>query len=301
MRFAVIPAGGIGDALIMLIAVHHLRKLGHQVTAFHNQLPFFGRWLEPGEYLPRSNHWLESLRSFDSILLQHDNTSTAQQIVSLRNTPIPLFVFYPTYRASKHGALREGFEYAFEGNRTMVDHCRLGLNALFGCNASIYNGLYPPIGLTHRKYPRRVLIHPTSGDEKKNWPKTKFLRLAKELQRMHFDPLFILSPAERTAWPEIDSPSLSLEELASTIYESGYFIGNDSGPGHLASYLSIPHLIIGQDERMMQLWRPGWHRGEIVCPPKWIPNLKGGRWREKKWKHFVSTRSVLNRFKSLNS
>ncbi len=300
MRIAVIPAAGIGDVLIMLIASHHLRKQGHQVATFHQKLPDFGRWLETGEYLVPSDDFPNLLLSFDAVLLQHDNTERARQIAALRKRSLPIFIFYPTYRASKHGPLLDSYDYAFDGKKTMVENCRSGVEALFGGNAIIYNGLRPLPELTHRKHQRRVLIHPTSTNEKKNWPREKFLQLAKRLQKLDFQPRFILSPTEKCDWPEVESPIFpTLEHLASTIYEADYLIGNDSGPGHLASYLSIPHLIISHDEQQMRQWRPGWHRGEIIYPPRWLPNFKGIRLRENKWKQFVSINSVLNRFISI--
>jgi len=299
MRFAVVPADGIGDSLIMLIASHHLRKLGHEVTLFHRQLPLLGRWLEKGEYLPALQE-PQRLLSFDAALIQHDNSLRAQQIVSLRKRAFPLFIFYPTYRTSKHGPIIDSFDYAFDGNQTMAENCRLGCAALFGGRVSMYNGMSPLPGLLFRKNKGHVLIHPLSNDPKKNWPKSKFLQLAERLQKMNFDPSFILAPGEKSAWPEVQAlPTPTLEELASTIYESDYFIGNDSGPGHLASYLSIPHLIIGSDEKMMRQWRPGWHQGEIIYPSRWAPNFKGFRLRENKWQFFVSTNSVLRRFNSI--
>jgi heptosyltransferase III len=218
----------------------------------------------------------------------------------LRKSSFPVFIFYPTYQASKHPSLLSTFDYVFDGNQTMVENCRLGTKTLFGGHVSIFNGMVPLQGLMHRKYQRRVLIHPTSADEKKNWPKIKFLQLAQLLQKMHFHPLFIFSQIEKNAWPEVESLDIpTLEELASTIYESDYFIGNDSGPGHIASYLSIPHVIIGRDEQSMRLWRPGWHKGKIIYPPRWLPNLKGFRLRENKWKDFVLTSSVLRKFNSI--
>ena len=50
----------------------------------------------------------------------------------------------------------------------------------------------------------------------------------------------------------------SLEELTSFLYESAFFIGNDSGPGHVASALNIPTLTIGQTKDLIdnsfELW-----------------------------------------------
>lgn len=299
-KIAVIPANGIGDALVMLIAAHHLRKLGYQVTVFHPLVAGFGRWLEKGEYLNYSENWNKALSSFDAILLQHNNADLAREILSLRQSGHLIYVFYTTYRYSKHGTLFDHFDYSFDINRTMVENICLGTQALFGQPASPDNGMRPLSGLTHRKYARRVIIHPTSGSEARNWPKKKFLRLFHRLQKMGCQPIFALSPEERDGWPIHDTPLLpTLEDLASLIYESGYFIGNESGPCHLASYLSIPHLVLARNEKHMRLWKPGWHNGIILLPPRWLPNFKGLRWREQKWKHFITTKGVLNRFKSM--
>ena len=297
MKIAVVCAAGIGDALIMLIASHHLLKRGHTVTTFSRHLPGFGRWLEPAEYRPV---WKDAFAGFDAVLLQHDNTAPAREVVSLRQSGLPVYVLYPTYRLSKHGALIEGFDFIFDANQTMVDNTCRAIATLFGGIASAENGLKPLPSLIHRKCQRRVLIHPTSASENKNWSKAKFLKLAKLLKNMSFQPVFLLSPEEKEAWPEVQAPYIpTLEDLASMIYESGYFIGNDSGPGHLASYLSIPHLIIRRREGNLPLWQPGWHRGAMLCPPRWLPNFKGFRLRDEKWQYFITTKGVLNKFISI--
>jgi ADP-heptose:LPS heptosyltransferase len=178
----------------------------------------------------------------------------------------------------------------------MVENVLAALKRLFSIDGGIgENGLKPPNGLTFRKYPKRVAIHPTSTMEEKNWPREKFLKLARWLKNEGYEPTFIAAPSERAEW---DAPLLpQLEDLASFLYESGVFIGNDSGPGHIASYFGLPYLIIGRQERQMRMWRPGWHPGEIVLPPSWLPNLKGLRLRDEKWKHFITTGRVIKSFK----
>ena len=301
MKIAVVCANGIGDALVMLIASHHLLKMGHSVATFSRHLPSFGRWLEPAaEYRLPPENWPAALSEFDAVLLQHDNTLAAQEIVRLRKTGLPVYVFYTNYRFSKHGDLLDTFDFVFDANQTMVDNTCRAAQALFGGQASAHNGLTPLPSLIHRKYSHRVLIHPQSGCENKNWSKHRFLKLAKLLKKNNFQPTFLLSPAEMTQWPEVEIPQIpTLEDLASMIYESGYLIGNDSGPGHLASYLSIPHLIIRRWEKNLSLWRPGWHQGTQLYPPRWVPNFKGLRLREETWKYFITTRGVFNQFKSI--
>ncbi len=296
-RIAIICAAGIGDALITSIAAHHLRKKGMDAVVFSPHLQGFGRWLEEGEYLPYAEDWAEALRDFEAVLLQHDNTPRAKSILGLRAKGLPVYVFYTNYRLSKHGPLLQGFDFPFDEGLPMVENTKAGVKALFGIEAGGRSVLSPPEGLVHRKFGQRVLIHPMSTSEDKNWVRERFLGLAKKLKRRGLEPLFILSPSERDAFPEgLPAPRFpTLADLANAVYESGAFIGNDSGPAHLASYFSIPLAVICQG-RQMPLWSPGWHAPRLILPPRWVPNIKGMRLRENKWKYFITTKRVLNLF-----
>ena len=294
-RIAIICAAGIGDALITSIAAHQLRKTGVEATVFSPHLQGFGRWLEEGEYLPYAEDWTDALRSFDAVLLQHDNTLRARSILELRKAGLPIYVFYTNYRLSKHGPLLQGFDFPFDETKTMVENTKTGMKTLFGIEAGGRCVLSPPVGLVHRKVDRRILIHPMSTSEDKNWLKERFFHLADKLRGRGFEPLFILSPSEKGSFPdELPAPPFAtLADLADAVYESGGFIGNDSGPAHLASYLSIPLAVICQG-RQMPLWSPGWHPPRLILPPRWVPNIKGMRLRENKWKYFITTKRVLN-------
>ena len=292
-RFAVVCADGMGDALIMHIASYSLRQKGHQVVTFSNHLHLFGKWLPDFEFQTQP-HSLESFKDFDAILLQHDNTEKALSILTL-HPQIPVYTFHTNYRPGKHGPLRTWYDFPFDQNLTMVSNVKTAIQSLFyidTCEGK--NGLTPPTGLTYRKYPKRVAIHPTSTSETRNWTKEKFLKVARWLKVKGYDPVFVTSPTERSGW---DAPLLpKLEDLASFIYESGTFLGNDSGPGHLASYFGLPYLIIGRQVKHMRLWRPGWHEGKIVTPPAWVPDWRNIRNGD--WKKFISSNNVINLLKS---
>lgn len=51
------------------------------------------------------------------------------------------------------------------------------------------NDLTPPKNLTHHKYINRVVIHPTSKQEFRSWQKKKFIKLAKKLQQLDYQPV----------------------------------------------------------------------------------------------------------------
>jgi len=292
-RFAVVCAAGIGDALILEIASHHLRGAGHEVVTFTDHLRGFGEWLPGTECLsqPKLGEMGKVFSSFDAILLQHDNTEKARDILKLRPGK-KIYTFYTNYRFSKHGPLWDGLDFPFDETESMVANTKAALKALFSIDAlGGENGLRPPKGLVYRKHAKRVVIHPTSTMASKNWPKEKFFKVVRWLEKEGYEPAFIASPKEREEWGAVDLPSL--KDLASFLYESSVFLGNDSGPGHLASYFGLPYLTIGKQERQMKLWRPGWHPGEIVTAPSWIPNWKLWRIRDEKWQLFITPSKVI--------
>jgi hypothetical protein len=272
MKIAVVCAPGVGDAVILHIVSHHLALAGHEVSTVTPHR--FGKWLE--------GYRFDDGEDAEAIFLQHGNTAQAEEICHQGKV---VYTFYGAHKVSKHGELRPGYDYVCDLNRTMVDNVIIALKDLFNIQASHDNGFRPPAGLIHRRHRKRIAIHSTSGNPARNWPEEKFLKFCKWAESLGLEPTFL---------PQFPT----LEELVSFIYESGYFLGNDSGPGHIASCLKIPNLVIGREERHMRHWRPGWDLGEIITPPKWVPNWSGVRLREKEWKRFIFTKSVINKFKT---
>ncbi len=273
-KIAILPSPGLGDAMIMQIASYNLALAGYETTLVTPHR--FGAWLQGFSFQ-------DQMGDCDAIFLQHDNTEKSEAIRCLDK---PVYTFYGSHHLSKHSPLRSGFDYVCDPNRTMVDNVVTSLQVLFKIPARKENGLKAPSHLVHRKHSNRVALQTTTAVPARNWPLAKFEKLASWLKTEGFDPVLVpLFP--------------TLEELFSFIYESGYFIGNDSGPGHVASLLQIPHLIIGRSYRHMLFWRPGWLPGEIVVPSRWIPNWKGWRMREKYWKHFIPVNQVIHQFNIL--
>ncbi len=269
MKFCVVCSPGVGDLAILHIVSHHLKQSGHEVITVTPHR--FGKWLEGYQF--------GELEPCDAIFLQYDNTERAALI---RQQGL-VYTFYGSHQLLKHGPLKPGFDFVADPNQTMVDNVVRSLKTLFGIEASSDNGMRPPSGLEFRKFQKRIAIHTTSGSSFRNWPLKKFQQFANWAAKEGFEPVFL---------PQFPH----LEELISFIYESGFFLGNDSGPGHLASCLKIPHLVIGRDERHMRHWRPGWGHGTILTPPKWVPNWKGFRLRENHWSRFISAKKVIHTF-----
>ncbi|NDD57945.1 MAG: hypothetical protein EBZ47_01650 [Chlamydiae bacterium] len=308
-KAAVIPAQGIGDALLMLITSYNLHEAGYHVTTFQPILEELEPWLKTKQFapIPDDQDLTEVLSSFDLVILQNDNSERSRQLIQLRKTGKikHLIVFYPTYQFHKHGSLTKK-DYPFEPEKSMVENIAKATARLLKlAGVSRNNGMLPLPGLVHRKNSRRIVFHPTSKDCHKNWPKKKFLILAHKLQKQGYEIVFAVSTSERDQWQGTHGstyllPDLnSLSELAKLIFESKCIIGNDSLVGHLASNLQIPSLIIANDKRRMRLWRPDWLKSELVTPPKialkWLPN----KFKKKYWGHLISVNRVLSRFKKI--
>ncbi len=150
------------------------------------------------------------------------------------------------------------------------------------------NGLRAPAGLRHRRHARRVILHPTSSEPDRCWRPDQYVALATALRERGFDPVFVLTPRERPEWRTLLAPhglaildAPDLAHTASMIRESGWFIGTDSGIGHLASACGIPTVTITDRPRNMNRWRPMWAPG-LVVRPWWLPlrALRRAYWRE---------------------
>jgi ADP-heptose:LPS heptosyltransferase/GT2 family glycosyltransferase len=109
----------------------------------------------------------------------------------------------------------------------------------------------PPPGV------RRIAIHPAAGTAIKRWPAAHFVSLIDQLAEWH-DACFVLLGTAEDA-PLADAiiaavrPSVritsaaggtSLPGLARLLAACDFFIGNDSGPAHLAASLGLPTLAI---------------------------------------------------------
>ncbi|HYN55093.1 MAG TPA: glycosyltransferase family 9 protein [Methylotenera sp.] len=155
--------------------------------------------------------------------------------------------------------------------------------------------LMPPLQLQHRRFRERIIISPDSaGPEDKNWSAKSFLRLCHQLKAKGYDPKIVVAPQHHQAWKEMkgniyETPIFhDINGLTSYIYESGGLIANDSGNGHLASFLNVPVVTIYRKRNKNFHWRPSWGAGKVVCPlitPRWY----GG----KIWKPFIYTPSII--------
>ncbi len=120
-----------------------------------------------------------------------------------------------------------------------------------------------PQGTASKPY---VVIHPLASSPSKTWPAERFLGLAHRIrQEWDLEPVFIAGPGEDlSAFAAfrcvVGAP---LGEVKSLIAGSTFFVGNDSGPAHMAAALGRPVLVIFGDSDV-PVWRPWKTVSEVV-------------------------------------
>ncbi|NGX51504.1 MAG: hypothetical protein K1060chlam2_01371, partial [Chlamydiae bacterium] len=97
-RAAILSASGIGDGLLMMIAAHHLKECGYLVTLFHDAKEELSPLFEGVNFAlhPPIETLERTLKDFDRILVENDNSARAWHLFGVRKTLPQLSFFFPT-------------------------------------------------------------------------------------------------------------------------------------------------------------------------------------------------------------
>lgn len=285
-KVAFVMSNAIGDSLVSMVIVRNLCKNGLDVTVFGGAAYPLRDWF-PGvriEAMPPPGALDAVLAEYQTVIVQHPALVEALQLAHPN-----LLTLHEVEYGQRAGCMAERF----------ADFCRDGLGlADIACD----NGMTSPGGLQHRHYRQRVVIHPEASTDEKRWSRTQFIRLAHRLRARGFDVQFVIGPKERVRWADLDKEGIaspqfdSLHALAAWIYESGWFIGNDSGVGHLASNLGLPTISLFRRRGVAERWRPAWGQATVLLSWQWVPT---SFLKERFWRETLTCRKVLSTFAKL--
>lgn len=91
---------------------------------------------------------------------------------------------------------------------------------------------------------RLVLVHTGAGQPVRIWPLERYQKLAAHLRAQDYLVRVLCNPEQREWWLRAGEPAVAtpatITDLLGLMGGAGAFIGNDSGPGHLAAFLGIP-------------------------------------------------------------
>ena len=281
---ALVGGQGLGDNLVEMVLLYNAHLHGYATTVYSDVIYQMQDWF-PQHRIERSlpvAEFPEELESYTLFFWSGRMESSADKKVVCRQMD------YISLQ---------------QPEMTQVENMQVVCHHVFPHHQPVFeNGISPPAGLNLRKNEKRVCIHPTSAEVSKNWVPERFLQLGDRLQKKGFEPVFIMSKAESEEWQTVVNNAFPLigfstiADCAAYLYESGYFIGNDSGGGHLASCLGIPTLSIHGRKKKARLWQPGWGHVRVATPRV---NFIGNHLRQHYWKYLLTTGRVERCFKQL--
>ena len=130
------------------------------------------------------------------------------------------------------------------------------------------------------RYPRQgnsrtILMHSGAAQPIRVWPLERFRNLALRLRERGYQVKLLCNPDQLTWWQKAGETGVgapkSIAELIDFTDGAGVFIGNDSGPGHLAAFCGVPTFTFFGPQ-VPEWFRPLYPTAEIIegkaCPYK---------------------------------
>lgn len=285
-RVAFVASNAIGDTLVSMVIVRNLLDHGFDVTVYGTPAHALRQWFPNIAIFPLPSENISvAFAPYDTVFQMQWN----QPLADLLDVHPHALALHDVEFGERPGCMAQRF----------VDFCR---DDLALGEPVVNNGITAPEDLVHRRNARRVIIHPEASTEDKRWFSHRFVKLAQRLRKRGYDVQFVIAPHERERWPDLEKLDIpaphfaNLHDLACWVYESGWFIGNDSGIGHLASNLSIPSISLFRRRRVSERWRPAWGLVDVVLPWQWVPTAY---LKEKFWRHTLTCNRVLTAFARL--
>lgn len=100
------------------------------------------------------------------------------------------------------------------------------------------------------KRPRNeaILVHAGAGQPVRVWPLENYRKLVQRLREKQYRVQVVCDPDQRDWWLVAGEPGVftprTVTDLLAIIDQCSIFVGNDSGPGHLAAFSGLPTFTI---------------------------------------------------------
>jgi ADP-heptose:LPS heptosyltransferase len=122
---------------------------------------------------------------------------------------------------------------------------------------------------------RRVVLHSGASQPLRVWPLARYAELLRRLRAQGWDPVVLCDPDQVPAWRALGEPlaraAAGMDDLIDTIAGAAAFLGNDSGPGHIAALCGVATFTIFGPQ-VPDLFAPGHPQAEWIegrpCPYK---------------------------------
>ena len=126
--------------------------------------------------------------------------------------------------------------------------------------------------LPHPQRPYAV-IHPFASHADKTWPAERYANIARHIGG-ELEPVFIGGPSDDfrgfRGWRTLAGARLA--SLKSLLRFASLFLGNDSGPAHIAAAFGVPAVVLfGNSD--VEVWRPWRTQSEVIQSSRGIEGI----------------------------
>jgi heptosyltransferase III len=124
---------------------------------------------------------------------------------------------------------------------------------------------------------RHAVLHPFASSPDKQWPAERFAEVARFLQLWNIKPIFLAGPGD-DAGPFHPHQVLagSLSEVKAVLSNAALFLGNDSGPAHMAAAFGVPTIVLFSTSDPIA-WEPWKTESEVILARDGLESLSVSR------------------------
>jgi ADP-heptose:LPS heptosyltransferase len=117
-----------------------------------------------------------------------------------------------------------------------------------------------------------AVLHPFAATAEKSWPAARFLEVAAFLAP-DLEPVFIAGPSDdASAFAGCRVERRALAGLKSLLAGAALFVGNDSGPAHMAAAFGVPVVVLyGPSDPV--IWAPWRVESEVIASPEGLDRV----------------------------
>jgi len=255
-KLLVVELWGLGDLVIAtpflqaasqrfrvtLLAKPYALELQKRLWPGVNVVPFVAPWTAfKGKYRLLSWPWLEIFQLRSALAAEHFDVGLSARwdprdhvLLALARAKTRLgFPRWGSQRNLAHALTRPDAQgHRYESWRIMARTLGFELPAREG------------LALPHAHPDGEILVHTGAGQPVRVWPLESYRRLVARLRQKHYRVHVACDPDQQQWWLAAGERNLAVPATVAELFtladRAGAFIGNDSGPGHLAAFCGVP-------------------------------------------------------------
>ncbi|HEX4232078.1 MAG TPA: glycosyltransferase family 9 protein [Bryobacteraceae bacterium] len=124
---------------------------------------------------------------------------------------------------------------------------------------------------------RYAVLHPFASAPNKRWAPERFCEVARYLQLWNIEPVFLAGPDD-DALPFSAHAVLrgTLTDVKAMLSKAALFIGNDSGPAHMAAAFAVSSVVLFGGSNPI-IWGPWRTASEVIVAPNGLSEVSVSR------------------------